>query len=111
MAIFNWLTRQLRADDLTGQALGEPVSIIGIDEDALSEALQSYVQTVDRLHKRVRQLDSLITVGVSIQEMSAPAEPVPSAKILHIFGDPEPGMLADNAVLASRRRLKSAFGG
>lgn len=109
MAVFNWLTRQLRADDLTGQPLGEPVSIVGIDQDKLSKELQLYAHTVDRLHARVRQLDSLILASSPMETVAAP--PTRSGQVLNIFGDPEPGASAQNAVLSSRARLKTAFGG
>ena len=109
MGIFNWLTRQLRADDLDGQVLGEPVSIVGINQSALSEELKDYAHIVDRLHARVRQLDSLILAGKTGEAVTP--KPRQSGQVLHIFGDPEPGVAVQNAVLSSRQRLKSAFGG
>ena len=110
MAIFNWLTEQLRSEmSGTGhKPLGEPVSIVGIDQSALSKELRGYARSVDRLHDRIGKLDSLI---------ASCAEPAPVAKapresgqVLHIFGNPKPTDQISNPVLASRQRLKSAFG-
>lgn len=113
MAIFNWLTRQLRTDtvELDNPPLGDPISIIGIDQSALSDDLRGYAQQVDRLHARVRQLESLIEATQQIEATQAALMPVRSAQVLHIFGDPMPGQSAPNPVIASRQRLKTAFGG
>jgi len=110
MAIFNWLTQQLRNEmDGTGhKPLGEPVSIVGIDQSALSKELRSYAQCVDRLHDRIGKLDSLIAASAEMSgDVSAPRE---SGQVLNIFGNPNPAEQVQNPVLASRQRLKSAFG-
>lgn len=110
MAIFNWLTEQLRGEvSGTGhKPLGEPVSIVGIDQRALSKSLRSYAQCVDRLHDRIGKLDTLLASSVEVQ--SEAPEMHRGGQVLHIFGDPERGVEQDNAVLESRQRLKTAFG-
>ena len=110
MAIFNWLTEQLRSEMSGGshKPLGEPVSIVGIDQSALSKALRSYAQSVDRLHDRIGKLDSLI--AGSAEMPSGVAEPRESGQVLNIFGNPKPADQLHNPVLISRQRLKSAFG-
>jgi len=110
MAIFNWLTEQLRSE-MSGtdhKPLGEAVSIVGIDQSALSKELRSYAQCVDRLHDRIGKLDSLIAASAEItRDAGAPQE---SGQVLNIFGNPKPADQLHNPVLASRQRLKSAFG-
>jgi len=110
MAIFNWLTEQLRSE-MSGtvhKPLGEPVSIVGIDQSALSKQLRSYAQCVDRLHDRIRKLDSLIAAS---SEVASSVDTRESGQVLNIFGNPKPSEHVHNPVLASRQRLKSAFGG
>jgi len=110
MAIFNWLTEQLRSE-MSGavhKPLGEPVSIVGIDQSALSKSLRSYAQCVDRLHDRIGKLDALI--AGTAEEPADSAILRESGKVLNIFGNPKPADQVHNAVLASRQRLKSAFG-
>ena len=113
MAVFNWLTCQLRTDaDGSGgsiKPLTEPVSIIGIDMDAISDALRTYAQGADRLYARVQQLESLVAATVETQ--AQPTVQESTAQVLHIFGDPAPNASIQNAVLDSRRRLTWAFGG
>lgn len=114
MAVFNWLTRQLRTDSVMVNAdatktLGEPVSIIGIRFETLSEELRSYSEKVDRLHARGRQLESLVASTVAMQEAVTPHRT--SGKVLHIFGDPDPSVPVHNAVIETRQRLISAFAG
>ncbi len=107
MAIFNWLTERMRDDNRN--ALGEPVSIVGIDQGAVSSKLRKYAQAVDRLHTRVRQLDMLVQEsGNAAPEAQAHRQ---SGQVLHIFGDPLPGASHGNPVVTSHQRLKSAFGG
>lgn len=110
MAIFNWLTEQLRSEmSGTGHApLGEPVSIVGIDQSALSEELRNYVQCVDRLHDRIGKLDSLIAISAEGAIQAPP--PRKSGQVLNIFGNPKPADQINNPVLVSRQRLKTAFG-
>ena len=110
MAIFNWLTEQLRSEmsGTSHKPLGEPVSIVGIDQSALSKELRNYAQCVDRLHDRIGKLDALIASGAEAPvETAIPRE---SGQVLHIFGNPKPTDKADNPVLASRQRLRTAFG-
>lgn len=110
MAVFNWLADQLRTDGLEPErdSLGDPVSILGIDQQVLSEGLRGYAQCVDRLHARVRQLESLVTATIQTQVVRE--VPKDGAVVLHIFGDPQPGAPMQNPVRDSRQRLKSAFG-
>ncbi len=110
MAIFNWLTEQLK-NEMSGagyKPLGEPVSIVGIDQNALSDNLRSYAQRVDRLHDRIGKLDTLI-VG-TVEAQNNPTENRGSGQVLNIFGNPKPSDELHNPVLISRQRLKSAFG-
>ena len=110
MAIFDWLTERLRSE-LSGTSytpLGEPVSIVGIDQSTLSNELRSYTQCVDRLHDRIGKLDSLIIASAEIATKSAAARE--SGQVLNIFGNPKPADQIENPVLISRQRLKSAFG-
>jgi hypothetical protein len=110
MEVFNWLADQLRTDgqEPEREPLGDPVSILGIDQRALSEPLLAYAQCVDRLHARVAQLETLVTATVHTQ----PIREIPKGGgiVLHIFGDPTPGTPMQNPVMDSRQRLKSAFG-
>ena len=107
MAIFNWLTERMREDNR--KPLGEPVSVMGIDHSVVSSELRKYAQAVDRLHTRIRQLDMLISECAQ----PVPASPAPrkSGQVLHIFGDPTPGVDIGNPVIASRQRLNSALAG
>lgn len=105
MAIFNWLAERMKDD--TRKPLGEPVSIVGIDQSMVSSRLRKYAQAVDRLHTRIRQLDILISENNEIVKPEAPRQA--TGQVLHIFGDPVPGQDISNPVISSRQRLKSAF--
>ncbi len=108
MEIFNWLTAQMgTSGDDNREPLGEPVSIVGINQNALSAGLRDYANTVDRLHTRIKQLDMLI--AETVQTTSAKPTARESGVVLNIFGDPIAGEQPNNPVLASRQRLKSAF--
>lgn len=113
MEIFAWLTRELRPDQSTvpGTRLGKPISVLGIDQNALSDELRAYGQAVDRLHQRVFQLDGLVASREPAQTVpeAAPKAPRASAKVLHIFGDPSPESNGKNPVAASRHRLRTAL--
>lgn len=106
MAIFNWLSERMKDDNR--KPLGEPVSIVGIDQSVVSSRLRKYAQAVDRLHTRIRQLDILISENNEVTQ--APLAPRTSGQVLHIFGDPVPGQDISNPVISSHQRLKSAFG-
>jgi len=108
MEVFNWLSGQIRVDRTGDHApLGEPISIVGINQNELSADLREYAGTVDRLHTRIRQLDMLI--AETVQPTPVQAEPRESGVVLNIFGDPDPNEQSSNPVLASRQRLKTAF--
>lgn len=108
MAVFNWLTGQLRNGGAPGtEKLGEPVSVRGIDQSALSRELRGYAQAVDRLHARVGQLENLIETATPTARVATP--PNAKGKVLRIFGDPAPGSNQHNPVLESQQRLKTAF--
>jgi hypothetical protein len=115
MEIFAWLTRELRPDEDTvpNTQLGKPISVLGIDQNVLSDELRAYSQAVDRLHQRVFQLDCIAAIRKPAQTLPDPAERPkrPRAKVLHIFGDPTPESTGNNPVVASRERLRTALGG
>jgi hypothetical protein len=113
MEIFAWLTRELNPDQNAAPStrLGKPISVLGIDQNALSDELRAYGQAVDRLHQRVFQLDTLVArenpaAGIADVE-TPPARP--RAKVLHIFGDPAPDAKGNDPVGVSRQRLRSAL--
>ncbi len=108
MEIFNWLSGQMgTSGNESPEPLGEPVSIVGINQEALSAGLREYANTVDRLHTRIKKLDMLI--AETVQTTSAKPKASKSGVVLNIFGDPVTSEQPSNPVHASHQRLKSAF--
>ncbi len=113
MDVFNWLTAQMRSHDQRSgghngiDPIGDPVSIVGIDQDRLSDSLRDYVRTADRLHMRVRNLDTLMREAA--QNALKGRTRSNDSVVLNIFGDPVAEVTTINPVVKSQLRLRTAF--
>lgn len=112
MSIYRWITEQLEpeAGSLPAPALTDPVADIGIDDDMLSQKLRDYAERVDRLYARTRQLQTLTgDANRDKQAAAMPPEAHANARVLNIFGDPDPEAAETNPVHLMRDRLSATL--